>query len=57
MAINNGTIVWLKTGGPAMTVKFLTTSNLWLCTWFDKDNEVKEHSFSEEQLTEEDPNE
>ena len=54
MALQNGSIVWLKTGSPAMTVKFLASNEQWLCTWFDG-TEVKEHSFSAEQLTETDP--
>lgn len=53
--IRPGTIVWLKTGSPAMTVKFMTTSDEWECSWF-VGNDVKEHSFSPDQLTTEDPN-
>ena len=54
MAIEEGSIVWLKTGGPAMTVKFKNSMGEWLCSWF-VDEDVKEHSFTEEQLTEEEP--
>ncbi len=54
MAVKNGAIVWLKTGGPAMTVSYQTGDLLWLCTWF-VGFEVKEHSFSAEQLTETEP--
>jgi len=54
MAITEGTIVWLKTGSPAMTVKFKTASHEWFCTWFEGKS-VKEHSFTEAQLTTEEP--
>ncbi|MEP2508480.1 MAG: DUF2158 domain-containing protein [Reichenbachiella sp.] len=54
MSIEPGKIVWLKTGSPAMTVKFLNQREEWLCTWF-VGQEVKEHSFTQEQLTEEEP--
>jgi uncharacterized protein YodC (DUF2158 family) len=56
MAIQDGSLVWLKSGGPAMTVKWEDeNTGGWVCTWFVK-NEIKEHSFSEHQLTETDPN-
>lgn len=57
MTITNGSIVWLKTGGPAMTVKRLLANdkNEYLCSWFIG-NEVKEYIFSVEQLTTENPN-
>jgi uncharacterized protein YodC (DUF2158 family) len=54
MSIQNGTIVWLKSGSPSMTVKWKTINGDWLCAWFDKTT-IKEHTFSLEQLTEENP--
>lgn len=49
-------IVWLKTGGPAMTVKnFDSFHRVWRCTWF-LNKKVEEYGFSTEQLTTEDPN-
>lgn len=53
--IKPGTIVWLKSGGPMMTVKYLSQEGLWRCSWFVSED-VKEHPFSEEQLTIKDPN-
>ncbi len=54
MAISNGSTVWLKSGSPQMTVKFKNSKEEYTCTWFIG-SEVKEHSFSPEQLTEEKP--
>lgn len=53
MAIKSGTLVWLKSGGPKMTVKHYDDKG-WICTWF-LNFEAKEHTFNENQLTEEDP--
>ncbi|MNF06074.1 hypothetical protein D3C80_2059480 [compost metagenome] len=53
--ITKGMIVWLKTGGPAMSVKRKAVNGEWYCTWFDK-NSVKEHGFAVEQLINQDPN-
>jgi uncharacterized protein YodC (DUF2158 family) len=53
MAIQSGTLVWLKSGGPKMTVKS-HQSNGWICTWF-LNLEPKEHVFNENQLVEEEP--
>jgi Uncharacterized small protein len=55
MAIQSGTTVWLKSGGPCMTIKFFTAGKEWLCTWFAGD-EIKEYTFMAEQLTENNPN-
>jgi uncharacterized protein YodC (DUF2158 family) len=55
MALNKGTKVWLKSGGPAMVIKHMDRYGKWICTWF-VGTEIKEHDFSPEQLTEEDPN-
>lgn len=54
-SVLNGKVVWLKSGGPAMTVKFLNRASSWTCNWFAGD-EIKEHDFAAEQLTETDPN-
>lgn len=55
MALEKGTKVWLKSGGPAMVIKHLNSKGNWVCTWFSE-NQVQEHDFRKEQLTEEDPN-
>ncbi|WP_081663230.1 DUF2158 domain-containing protein [Flavobacterium subsaxonicum] len=47
--IKEGDVVKLKSGSPAMTVKFKTTMDLWCCSWFAKE-ELKEASFADEQL-------
>lgn len=54
ITIEAGMKVWLKTGGPCMTVKFKTANGEWLCSWF-VGNDIKEHSFTAEQLTNENP--
>lgn len=56
MAIQGGAIVWLKSGSPAMTVKWKTSVGDWFCSWF-VGSEVKEHAFDESQLTTKDPSE
>lgn len=54
--IKEGAIVWLRSGGPAMTVKWLDENNGgWICCWFDG-KKLLDGLFSEEQLTETDPN-
>lgn len=55
MALLEGTTVWLKTGGPAMSIKFKTMNDTYQCSWFEGKN-IKEHDFAEGQLTTEDPN-
>lgn len=40
-----------------MTVKHQDSDGDMICTWFTNDDEIMEHNFSAEQLTEEDPNE
>ena len=51
---NIGDIVWLKSGGPAMTVKGENKNDDILCTWF-ANNEPKDHPFVAGQLTNKDP--
>lgn len=61
MQLKEGESVWLKSGGPEMTVKGENIANYdndvskVVCSWFVK-TEVKEHDFVEAQLTTEDPN-
>lgn len=51
----NGTIVWLKSGGPAMTIDiFHMPSQLYRCFWF-VGTELKYGEFHEEALTDSDP--
>jgi len=57
MKLEEGKIVWLKSGGPKMTVKFFhQASQKWRCTWFDSKQQIMEAFFEEAQLTDEDPN-
>lgn len=57
MTIKRGSIVWLKSGGPKMTVMWEGDyRSSWVCTWFNEKDEVKEYIFPEPALTEEDPN-
>ena len=53
MAIQSGTLVWLKSGGPKMTVR-CNSNKGWICTWF-LNYEPKEYTFLQDQLTESDP--
>lgn len=58
MEFKKGDIVWAKTASPAMTIKSEHDSPygvVVLCSWFDKDMNVKEHSFAKEQLTNQKP--
>ncbi|HMT34341.1 MAG TPA: DUF2158 domain-containing protein [Chitinophagaceae bacterium] len=54
LQITSGMVVWLKSGGPAMTAK-IETNYCWVCTWF-VENEAKEHAFRAGQLTNQEPN-
>lgn len=59
MEIDKGHIVWLKSGGPAMTANVKSTSATgaegWYCTWFE--GAIKHESlFGIEQLTDKKPN-
>lgn len=50
-----GDVVYLKSGGPAMTVnKVLSERDNAECTWF-QDNELKDHIFNQGSLTKENP--
>lgn len=52
--IEQGTVVWLKSGGPAMTVSYLTDRQAY-CVWF-LNGEIRAFEFYKESLTTEDPN-
>lgn len=54
--MEKGAVVWLKSGGSAMTVKEDISRNEWVCTWFTPQSEVREHTFFADQLTDKDPN-
>lgn len=54
--MEKGAVVWLKSGGPAMTVKVDISRKEWICTWFTPQSEIREHTFFVEQLTDKDPN-
>jgi len=52
-AFKVGDVVMLKSGGPKMTVSFVSDeSGLIECTWFDKSGERKHDEFSPDTLTE-----
>lgn len=50
----SGDIVQLKSGGPEMTVSHYNSNipddKKIICTWFDKNNELKSATFIEDQL-------
>ena len=53
--IKTGDIVWLKNGGPSMTVRSLLKNNRFAtCDWFDG-NKLFSNAFDIEQLTNKDP--
>jgi uncharacterized protein YodC (DUF2158 family) len=49
-----GTVVWLKSGSPKMTVSDTDAKTVW-CSYFD-DNKLYRETFNHEQLTDKDPN-
>ena len=54
MEIKTGMVVWLKSGGPKMTVNCQESPNQWVCQWFDGIHPYKE-IYHAEQLTNENP--
>lgn len=52
--IESGTVVWLKSGGPAMTVSY-TSDRKAYCIWL-LDGEVRQFEYYKDSLTTEDPN-
>lgn len=32
--LKTGDVVWLKSGSPKMTVKYLNHTGDWICSWF-----------------------
>jgi uncharacterized protein YodC (DUF2158 family) len=50
-----GEVVYLKSGGPAMTVEEAHDANSSYCVWFDKKQEYKGEVFYDEMLTKEKP--
>ena len=57
MEIKEGTIVWLKSGGPAMTIKEAMSERRlkWTCQWFEGVN-IYQRDFWAHQLTTDNPN-
>lgn len=49
--LNNGDVVYLKSGGPSMTIRKKNASNECFCEWFNKDGELKSSLFSKDSLT------
>ena len=57
--IKSGDSVWLKTANKdniEMSAKTKDTKGNWICTWFIKGGLVKEHTFTESQLSLSNPN-
>lgn len=54
MSFGPGDIAWLRSGGPAMTVKAFSSSG-WVCVWFSTTNELKEGVFAEKILLDHPP--
>ena len=54
MNINEGMSVWLKSGGPEMTIKTQLPDNSWICNWCIGE-EVQTFAFNEMELTDTDP--
>ena len=52
--IKKGELVWLKSGGPSMTVFETCTKGTCTCIWFSQ-GQVQKHKFNFENLTKEDP--
>lgn len=50
-----GDVVYLKSGGPAMTITELSDDRSSYCEWFDKNQEQQSNSFKNTALTKEDP--
>lgn len=51
-----GDVVYLKSGGPAMTITEITSNDYVWCTWFDKDQDVQGKSFIKSSITKNNPN-
>lgn len=49
MAIKQGDVVTLKSGGPKMTIQAEVKRDLWQCSWFDE-GELREGMFVTESL-------
>lgn len=50
-----GDVVYLKSGSPAMTITELSDESKSYCEWFDKNQEIQGTSFKNTSLTKEDP--
>lgn len=50
-----GDVVYLKSGGPAMTITEISDGDSVWCTWFCKNNELKGQSFIKSSLTTSNP--
>ena len=50
-----GDVVWLKSGGPRMTVNYKTANGSLSCVWFDENNKMCNGNFFAEALTDQDP--
>ena len=55
MSFQAGDVVYLKSGGPAMTVKLQNTAGEFRCEWFQKDETLTSNLFLATSLTKENP--
>lgn len=54
--LKTGDTVWLKSGGPQMTIHDIDNDN-YSCRWFDEKNKLQRGTFKANDLTKENPNE
>lgn len=57
MSFTTGDTVWLKSGGPKMTINELLEGDEYRCQWFDDKKQLQGRFFKAIALTTEDPNE
>lgn len=50
-----GEVVYLKSGGPAMTITEAGSADYVWCTWFTKNNELQGQAFAKSSLTTSNP--
>jgi len=53
--VKSGDVVYLKSGGPAMTVLYIEESVYLVCSWFDVELKIQACRFIKDALTTEKP--
>ncbi|MEG1313664.1 MAG: DUF2158 domain-containing protein [Bacilli bacterium] len=53
--LEEGDVVYLKSGGPAMTITEVSDGDSVWCTWFNKNNELQGQAFTKSSLTSNNP--